>query len=55
MSVLHGRNTPYNVYIIYVQKKSIKILKKCLTAGYECVMIFVPLQEGSFFVPENKL
>lgn len=29
--------------------------KKCLTAGIECVMIILPLQEGSFFVPENKL
>ena len=28
--------------------------KKFLTAVDECVMIIVPLQEGSFFAPENQ-
>ena len=29
--------------------------KKFLTAVDECGMIIVPLQEGSFFAPENRL
>ncbi len=52
---IFARSTIYikRIYINGLQRKIFQ--KKFLTAVDDCVIIVVPLQEGSFFVPENKM
>ena len=46
---------PHNTIYMYPLKTIENFQKKFLTAVDECGMIIVPLQEGSFFAPENRL